>query len=342
MGLKRKALDYAGPAIVKRAKKSTWKISPYLGAAATAAQFAYSAYRSTRGRGGRGGETAVTNQRDFTTQYKRKPMPKFKKRRWRKFVKKVEAVSDRLIGLRTVLFNDEIRIAYGGVGAKQGWGVMHLYGRNGFNTTNVENGAADLFEIYNNDPEMKVNLGGSLVAQSGRVKFTSAVIDITMYNPGTHTAEIDVYKLVYYGNEKQFSSFSTANQDYELTQQNINDGTVSNTIQLTTRGATPFNMGFLLSNLCAKIVWKKKFLVGSGQSVFFQHRDPKNRYIKTKDMAGPTDTDLTYRGATCSYLFVTKEVNAATGEYTLRVGATRTYTYKTELKELINRRTQVL
>lgn len=337
--MKRRASTYLANAVSKKAR-----IIPGYGKYIAAAQLAYTGYKafkSIRGRSGKSGETAVTNQRDYTTQYRKKRMPRRKRKVWRKFVRKVSAVSDRLKGAKTVLFNDEIRIAYGGITAGQGWGIMHLYGRNGTNVTNVENGSADLAEIYNNDPEMKDNFSGALVASNGYVKFMNAVIDITMYNPGSQTAEVDVYKIVYGPNEKQYSSFSQANQDYELTQQNISNGGASGTIQLTTRGATPFNLGFLQSMLCSKIIWKKKFLIAAGQSVFFQHRDPKNRYIKTKDMLG-VDTDLTYRGATCSYLFIVKEVNAATNDYTLRVGATRSYSYKCELKQAINRRNQVL
>jgi len=305
------------------------------------AKRAYGAYKSYRGtRNQSTNEKVVSNQYDFTTQYRRKRMPRGKRKRWVKFVKKVGAVENRLLGLRTVVFNDKIDIAYGGVANGQGWGVMHLYGRTGLNTGNVENGSADLLEIFNNDPELKDNFTGALVQTDASVQFRSATIDITMFNNTSRTAEVDVYKIWYKPNEIQFNSFSQANQDYELTQQAITGG-ISGQIRLTTRGATPFAMPQLLQRLRATIVWKKKFILGASQCSLFQHRDPKNHYLHTRDMKS-SDTDLTMRGMTCSYLFITKDVARTGDDLTLSVSASRTYSYKTQLKTINNSRNQVL
>ena len=46
---------------------------------------------------------------DMRSVYRRKRMPKYKKRNWVRFVKKVHAVADKDLGLRTVLINDQIK-----------------------------------------------------------------------------------------------------------------------------------------------------------------------------------------------------------------------------------------
>lgn len=283
-------------------------------------------------------ERATTVQHDVTTQYVRKNMPKKKKKAWVKFVKKVNAVDDGLVGLKTVILNDEINPTLAAGSAGQSFGVIHLYGRCGTNTTS-ENGAADLYEIFSKDPEMKQS-AAPYFPIIGKVKFRSAVIDFTMTNLGTRTMEVDVYKIVYRANEKPYASFFAAHQDYNLTSASV-DGT-SNIINLNTRGATPFGVGGLMSLLKSKVVWKKKFLISIGQSAVFQHRDARNKWISVKDMQN-LDQDFTYKGLTVTYLFVYKcpEVDEFDTQK-LRVGATRSYTYKIDLNEVAERKSLVI
>jgi len=284
-------------------------------------------------------DNVVTNQHDYTTQYVKKTMPRYKKKAWRKFVNKVVAVADKEVGLRTILLNDAIDIAYAGNNQLQGWGVMHLYGRSGTNTLNSENGAQDLFEIFATDANLTNTFGGNVDA-SGMVKFKSATIDITMFNNTSATVEVDVYKIWYKPNEKQYSGWVSANTDYEATQKTVAN-TSGNIIKLTSRGATPFDLGHLIGLLQAKIVWKKKFLLGGGQTSFFQHRDAKEHFVRVKDMQ-QENVDFTHKKMTTTYLFICKDVANGVDELSLRVGASRHYTYKAAPKSNITRVNQVL
>lgn len=279
-------------------------------------------------------EKAVTQQHDYSTQYKKSYMPRRKKRQWRKFVKKVDAVGQKLLGLKTVLNNDNFELTISGAG--QNYGLYHLYGTRGFNG-GTELGCSDLYEIYLKDPDLRTALG---FTQFGSMQFRSATIDITMTNTGIDGLEVDVYKIKYGPGEKSYDSWRSAITQFEGTQESI-DGSADK-ITLLSRGATPFHVGGLMSILNAKILWKKKFIIGSNQSAFFQHRDAGNHYIKIHDIQESSD-DFTHKNLTTTYLFIAKAPAAGNeSSNKLKVAATRTYTYKVLNRPMVGRKTLVL
>lgn len=279
-------------------------------------------------------ERVVTQQHDYSTQYKKRRMPRRRRRQWRRFVKKVDAVGQKLLGLRTVLNNDNFNIDI--PGTSQNFGVFHLYGSRGTNYTR-EQGSADLLEIFLKDPDLISSAG---YANLGTVQFRSATIDITMTNIGIDLLEVDVYKIKYGPGEKAYNGWTQAITEFNGTQTSI-DGS-ANTIELTDRGATPFHVGGLMGILKAKVLWKKKFLIGSNQSSFFQHRDAGNHYVTISDIS-EVDKDFTHKNLTTTYLFVAKAPAAGseTVNY-LKVAASRTYTYKVLARAQVQRKTLVL
>ena len=120
-------------------------------------------------------------------------MPRKQRKRWVKFTKKVHQVANKDLGVRTVLFNDRIDLAYEITPNKQVYGAVHLYGGNGVNAeapTGVlrEIGARDLRQIFVNDGQ---------IDEDSIVQFRNGIVDITMTNVDGQTLEVDVYKIRY-------------------------------------------------------------------------------------------------------------------------------------------------
>lgn len=284
----------------------------------------------TSGNSGQG----VTTQHDVTQQYRKKRMPRRKRRAWKKFVKKVHAVADTGIGLRTVLFNELAFLALPPSG--QQWGSVLLYGNGGSDTGN-ENGCEDLQRIFNNDPEW---------GNTQRAYFKSACLDITMVNnlpaepvaDTVYTMEVDVYKVYFRQVEDDLPNLTSV-----LSFSTGEVGTISgggSDITMNTRGATPFALGQFLRRSGMTIINKKKFLIAGGQAATYQHRDPKNRWVAGSDVAR-VNNEMCLKRTTVGFFIVAKAVDP-TAENTLSVRNTRTYTYKVDKKEVAEIKNQSL
>lgn len=271
----------------------------------------------TTGKENKGKDNFTTNQYDTRTVYRKKSMPRKKKRVWRKFVKKVNSVGTQLIGRRTVLFNDFIVIGTEIAENYQGVGWIHLYGANGVNTSGEELGARDLRQIKQNDSE---------ILPDSNVMMLNGVIDITMLNTDISTLEVDVYKIVYGKSDQPFANFRACID--AVAQLPING--LGQNLTIEDRGATPWDIPTVLSYLKAKILYKRKYLLGAGQSATYQHREPKNFKIKGADMdpsAIRGDLDFT-SGYTTTFMIVSRNLSSSALTAKLRVGATRNYRYK--------------
>lgn len=284
------------------------------------------------------GDSGTTTQFDKKRQYTKKRMPKRQRRKWVRFVKKVKAVADSQIRMKNLVLNSQAVASMSGT-QPQNWCAVHLYAANGSNDGTVgepsEAGTLDLRRLINADPELSN-------AKSAQIHMKSAVIDITMTNlllnnettqTGSNTLEVDVYKLVYGRNDKDVASLEACLTQGAL----ITDPMSGSEGSITSRGVTPFDLSGFISTGKIKILSKTKYLISPGQCATLLHRDPKNRYVDMQDIPITGDaTDFTYKNHTVSYMFVAKVIGAiATGTTPkLNVRCTRSYHYKTQVREL--------
>lgn len=271
----------------------------------------------------RSSETGITTQFDRTTQYSKKSMPRYKKRRWRKFVNKVTAVLDKSLGTRTVLFNNTIA-AQENAGF-QGIAACCLYGHEGVTDTPVVAGFRDVYRICNNDNDVMVK---NTQVNPSKIVFRSGVIDMTMRNSGSSAVEVDVYEInVLTDNTETGSAVST------LAQASIDTGNIPGAAQglgLQFRGTTLFDLPNAIAMDKWKIYKKRKYFLPVGSTATLQHRDPRNHYYNAANIQVLENNVGSYgnRKMTTLFVFVAKEIvgQDAVG-VNLNVGVSRKYAY---------------
>ncbi len=279
-----------------------------------------------RGRSGQG----ITNQYDRKTIYRRKRMPRRKRTRWSSFVKKVHAASERDLGSKTMLFNDQEQITVTGAAAtaSQSVGFLALYP-----VTSGDVGAQPQFRDLKRIAEVD-----NAMPNTGKFLFKSGVLDITVRNSSSETValanvavEMDIYELTFSksfetlpGNKTPFDVFSEGFSDTPA----INAGLVQ--IAITSRGATPWDCPQGLGQWGCKIHKKTKYFLGPNQTMTYQVRDPKRHVFDKQSLLDSTSVNR--RGVTKHIMFITKLVpGTISDEFTINrldIGITRKYLYK--------------
>lgn len=292
-----------------------------------------------------GGVLGGTNS-DTRLIYRKKSMPRRMRRRWKSFVKKVNAVSERELGTRTVLWNDTINQTQTTAGL-QSCLTLGLFG--------AKNGSKD----YLNDLKIistlenfgdPTALAGGTVDQSTKMIFTSAVMDITIRNSSTFTQtanqpqldgraaiELDMYEI---SCRNDTADDATAHNDIS-SMLNAYDtkeiGGAGTGITIQDRGATPFEFGNSIGRFGMKIWKKTKYFIPNNQTITYQIRDPK-RHVTTFGALDKND-GWNLKGWTRMIYLVYKLVPglelgsiaiANTFQCQLTVGNTRVYKYKVE------------
>jgi hypothetical protein len=292
--------------------------------------------KPTSGRG-------VTFEHDRQFIYGLKTMPRKKKMRWRKFNRKVNAVSEKDLGSRTVVFNKSVTFdnntdgdqlladcaLYSGVSASK------TYFNDLKNISSYEN---------TGDP---TSAAGGTVARSTKFIFQSAVLDITMRNTsdkndgnldGDATLEVDLYEVLIKRDKSESSgTFATTTSFFAKGSTDTgNIGGAGTEITLGKRGCTPWDVPFALSFARIKILKKTKMFIRSGNTSTYQLRDPGRRVFSREAMEDLVTCNK--RGVTRHVLIIAKAVPGITigptsGTETrerLQIGITRKYLYKIE------------
>lgn len=280
--------------------------------------------------GGSALNSVVTRQHDFQGQYRYKKMPRYKKRRWRRFVKKVAAVQLKQAGLKTVLFNS--RDTYSNSAGTQNSFCLALYGLSG----TIDNSGAwpvlgmnDMYRIFKNDPDIvQIGAAPGNVPKSGKLQFGSGVLDFTIRNlSDTIEAELDIYFGWFKKDDDPADAKNNTNPIYKYQTAAVDLVAGGNSqINLGVRGATLFDKPSGLSQTGYHITKKTKMLLAPGQSTFLQHRDPKNHML---DWVNIQDRGYAKRGLTFGAWIVFKPSVTASDDavVTLGVGCTRKYSY---------------
>lgn len=275
----------------------------------------YKKLRSTVLGTARGGGTGITRQHDHTTQYVKKRMPRRRRRRWVRFIRKVQAAQGKVLGSKTVIMNSQIGLPWTGPTQVALYGI--LYGNHGTNDTNFFCGARDLKKISDADTQID--------QISEKCVFHSGVMDITARNLGENQLEVDLYTVLLRTTEE---ARSDPPADVAIAENVPSIGTLTG-LTLGTRGVTPFDLP-QLARQGWRIIRKEKYFLGPDDTFTKQMRDARNHYVTVGKIQGSSG-DYTMTKMTKMFVLVAKNVvgSVTTQDANeLQVGVTRKYMYK--------------
>lgn len=298
--------------------------------------------RRTRTSGGvLGGSIA-----DVKRIYRRKRMPRRRRKRWVAFTKKVHAVSEKELGARTVLFNSDLYCNENRAG-KQLCLTTALYGIS-TNLISNKDWMQDVRKVVELENTLDQTVGlGDTIYPSTKFLFQSGVYDITirnvsflLTNNGTTLdsqacLELDWYDVMV---SKEWANGAVSFTTFSAVLNNYDDPEIGGTgtgIAIEDRGATPFEFGKQMGMFGCKILGKTKYFIPNGQTITKQVRDP-TRHVSSKQELVDHDS-VVKKGWTKCFFIVAKlvpglAVGPNIGEYTqaISVGLTRKYMYKIE------------
>lgn len=320
---------------------------------AAARSYVRTTRRKKRMSSGRG----ITRDIDRRLIYRRRSMPKWKRRRWRKFTKKVLAVSTIGQGTHTFVHKpaaDELNLTDSNSQVPQ---TYALYGNR-----STQRKLDHLHMIGNlGNTGDQTSFQGNTVYSTTTIQIRSAIADFTFTNKSTRNSaspnsddpladfsplEVDLYEITM-SKKATWLNTGTPAEIANLTDV-LNFGTpqlidnetsyAARTASGTTlqfRGMTPWDFPENLSQFGVKIHKKTKFFLKNGEYFTYQMRDPRNYQInrsRLEDVPG-----VNYPGMTKFLYVIYKpvpgvETGTSEGSITHRlfVGQTYKYTYKIE------------
>lgn len=255
------------------------------------------------------------------TQYRRRRMPRYKRRNWARFVKKVRAANLKLIGTNSIVRNNTVTTEVGS--ANQGIATFSLYSKNGVDT----GGGVQAWVDTATDDLAKMMLADNRINGAGTHKmlFSSAVLDATIRNQGDGQIELDIYDIVY-GEDTRYSNFSSLISAAE-TNTNTVPGGVGTSLGIITRGATLFDFPNLIKLAKMKILKKTKVFLPAGDATNYQVRNPKNKVFNDIDFL-QDNTGFIQPYMTRTIVVIYKAVTGSAATAKLSLGITRKYSYK--------------
>jgi len=288
----------------------------------------------------------ITTQHDERRIYRKKSMPRFQRKRWKRFKNKVLAVSEKDLGTRTVVFN-KTYAATNTVSGNHTISDICLYGFR----SSADSRFNDLTQIqaYENAGNPTAAAGGTVDATSKFI-FKSAILDVTVRNTSTYydgaayalnsaaKMEVDVYEILVN------SSSSTSSTAYlslgglitASTTDTLRIGGAGTDLVQSLRGWTPFDAPAALSRWKIKILKKTKFMVPNGDTFTYQIRDPKRRVCDSQALAQGDGCNkvgwtrwLYLIGKLVPGLIVSPDT-PNTYQESISIGITRKYFYKVE------------
>lgn len=287
----------------------------------------------------------VTDHYDARLIYRKKRMPRFKRRRWLSFKKKVNAVAEKDLGSQTVVFNRTLTAT----NTTNGNHIMTDFGLYGLNSSQFEyndlKAIADAYNLADN-----TTTKGLKVGPSAKLLFQSGILDVTFRNSstffdGTATRaatelklEVDVYEVSCRMTSAENATSTFPNVRGMFDQDSVVEDPIGGTgteLARGQRGITPFDFPFALSRFGLK-VWKKtKYHVSNGDTFTYQVRDPR-RHVAEMDKLRTT-AGYNMPGWTRTILVVAKAapgltIGSTDNTYTekLDIGITRKYLVKVE------------
>lgn len=272
----------------------------------------------------------VTAQHDSSMQYRRRRMPRRKRRRWTKFIKKVAAATDNKLPLRSVVLNTQYTFEQEGL-ARQNYTLVPLYS------------AKSTFVVPDPPQNAQFSDMNRIVTteftnfESVRhLRFESAVLDLTIHDtqtPGSSPTELDLYYIMF-RKDVYMTDFGQLVNNSATYLPSVNEGISAPKLTLQSTGATPFS----LPNLCAhfQIIKKEKVITTAGSITTRQWRIPKNKYLNTANLrhisaSGGNQNMFAMRGWTCGILLIAKGTpvpETPNRDFSYEINSTRSYNYK--------------
>lgn len=283
----------------------------------------------------------ITNQHDRRFIYAKKRMPRGRRRAWKRFIRKVNAVDERDLGSQTVVMNNFVNSSTTDPDDQIAGGVALYPYQSGSAHMNDLTRMSTYFNTSN-----PTAAADDYLNSTAKVIFKSAVLDVTVRNGSDNGAEVekdiplevDVYEItIRKGQDDSVAAYATIN-DY-FTQGSTDTLAIGGTaagaagdLTISRRGVTPWDLPSALSMYGIKIWKKTKFFLGSGQTFTYQMRDPKRHVITLGKMA--RGQECNYNGLTKHVLFLAKAVPGVTvgasDRARLDIGVTRKYLMKVE------------
>lgn len=280
----------------------------------------------------------TTTQRDDKLAYRKRRMPRRKRKAWKKFVRKVVAVEIKDRGLQTLKMK---YFSNRNVGVNsQAVIAAHLYGNAGVVSPGPEEaGNRDIQQLRaqaNTKPENYIKqVGGVTNPQipndgiSTPIRMQSAILDLVLRNNGNQTVMAEIYH-VWYAKDTLSTSFLSANSESFSTSIATQIGgstfiTDNDKVEIQQRNVSLFDMGDLLAKLNIKIRSVREVQLSAGAIHKVQIRDPKNYHIdlmqKGGTNSGYVDTKLTE-----SYIVFIKNFGTETQNVSFYIDRTYKYT----------------
>lgn len=260
----------------------------------------------------------TTVQKDVRTQYSKTSQPKWKRRRWGKFVKKVHAATESEQGTVSVVRNATLVTT---TSSGQQYQTPVLYGINGGNFVSSSG----------NDDVQTVKASDNRIDTTSKIKFTAGVMDITMRNLPPEAGvgsdmELDIYEVLYTSETKKNNCHEIIEQAQTTTATTTPSTGTNAGLTLLQRGATPFEFPLAIKNGGIRILKKTKIFLPVGDTTTYQVRDPKTHFMTSNEFEDTTGFIKPW--VTRGIIAVFKPVVGATTEVTLASGVTRIYRYK--------------
>jgi len=279
----------------------------------------------TRTRNATRSGVGVTTDHDFRRVYVKRRMPAAKRRRWKRFVRKVDAVAERKKGTFSVVMNTVKRETVP-INAQRMYGI-ELFGYRGTAAVGPDSYDRDMYEMAlmtkPGDPTANIEVWNR------KLHFRSAVLDVTFRNLGVAAVELDLYEYVV-KKDVPFLRLIDLIIDSQADPATITGGS---TLTHDVVGTTPFQINAALKYIT--IMKKTKVFMPSGGTSTYQIRKPQNRWWSTSEV-NEKSGHFAKRGWTCGIWIVQKGVpgldlvtNARALDSDVIASITRTYCLKT-------------
>lgn len=241
-------------------------VAPYLGSAVAAAAKNYFSGTKTRSIKGSVNPSTVTTQHDVSTRYRRKPMPKRRRKRWVRFSKRVRHVMLQSQPLQSYCIDDSGAVKAIAADTQVTDGQMLGATQATANDELLQIFRAAYGSILNAATVDKYSLFLKSLCLDVQITCTSA----------TKGCVVDIYHLIARGPAADPERIDIQYTNAFAEQSSLSVGTVSSTNPST----TPFQNGPFLTMW--KILKKTQVVLGVGQSTTVQMRIPYNRYLRGK------------------------------------------------------------
>lgn len=221
----------------------------------------------------------TTSQHEYATVYKKKRMPKGKRKAWKRFVRKTTAVSMKNLPLQTYVYSENNNI-YAAANFT-GYYYCGLYGLNGSARvlgTATSSGTGAVNQINTLFTQNFVPVTGK------QILCESACMDYTLRNLTANTAIIEMYYVIPKRDidDQEFATKFRVEDIYTESFQTAEIGTNIGSITAATLGTTPFNAPYFTRHFT--ITKKLRVQLGGNEIYSGQIRNPKNYKINYSDV----------------------------------------------------------